>query len=383
MARRSNKRRPTAEPNHDAVASRCFGGAQPEAVAGLFDAAAGLFHAAPWTLMPGDDLEIAANWDGADTEAVVAVFGEHGEGAGFVIFDSLSDFGCYIECTDAAEEDEPLVGMPRSTLLSYVPIGKTPKSLLDEATRHGWHVPSGGEFPLVMIVEPSESITDPTSAQLALAEATARALTALAEDPGFARAWESGPPVERTVTVNAPSGSVSVTLRAPCYPMANAANVADDLLRAILEDPDAERREELGGEVLRRFYDSPEAKALEERGYAELIVEYADHYRGLTVATLSPLGLREVVFRLIPAKVSIDPSAARPIIEETLALYHFLERALGLPQAAACRAALGHDAVARLEAELSDPLNFGMAKALFMTGGAAGFDMTSAEGVEQ
>jgi hypothetical protein len=43
---------------------------------------------------------------------------------------------------------------------------------------------------------------------------------------------------------------------------------------------------------------------------------------------------------------------------------------------------LGGDAVKKLEAALSDPSKFGMAKSLVMGGREAGFDMDSKEGIE-
>jgi len=45
-------------------------------------------------------------------------------------------------------------------------------------------------------------------------------------------------------------------------------------------------------------------------------------------------------------------------------------------------ARLGGDAVKKLEAALSDPSKFGMAKSLFMGGREAGFDVDSKEGIE-
>ena len=92
--------------------------------------------------------------------------------------------------------------------------------------------------------------------------------------------------------------------------------------------------------------------------------------------------MREIVFEIIPRKVSIDASKASWIIEESRALYAFLGREFGLVQASACLRVLGGKAVQNLEAALSDRRNFGTAKSLFMAGGDAGFDMSSKEGIE-
>ena len=92
--------------------------------------------------------------------------------------------------------------------------------------------------------------------------------------------------------------------------------------------------------------------------------------------------LREIVFEIIPRKVCVDTSAASGIIEELRAFFAFLAREHGLEQADACLRVLGGGAVKKLEAALSDPSKFGMAKSLFMGGREAGFDMSSKEGIE-
>jgi hypothetical protein len=92
--------------------------------------------------------------------------------------------------------------------------------------------------------------------------------------------------------------------------------------------------------------------------------------------------VRQIVFEIIPRKVSIDASEASGLIEEIRAFYGFLKRELGLQQADACLRVLGRDAVTKLEAALSDPSKFGMAKSLVMGGRGSGFDMDSKDGIE-
>ncbi|MEM7678436.1 MAG: hypothetical protein AAF449_20790 [Myxococcota bacterium] len=107
----------------------------------------------------------------------------------------------------------------------------------------------------------------------------------------------------------------------------------------------------------------------------------ADHL-GHTIATLGAKDLREVLFELIPRKVSIEASKARWIVDELRAFYTFLKREFGLKQADACLRVVGTSAVKKLEAALSDSSNFGMAKSLIMAGADAGFDMASKDGIE-
>ena len=92
--------------------------------------------------------------------------------------------------------------------------------------------------------------------------------------------------------------------------------------------------------------------------------------------------LDEILFELVPRKVSVAASAAGEIVAECQAFFAFLKRELSLRQADACLRVLGAGAVKKLEAALSDPRNFGMAKSLVMAGADAGFDVSSQEGVE-
>jgi len=129
------------------------------------------------------------------------------------------------------------------------------------------------------------------------------------------------------------------------------------------------------------FADSPEAAALEDLGWIELAELYASEWFDESPATLIPTQLEEVVFELFPRKVTCEPSSARAAIEQLRALYAFLARTADREHAEACAAVLGGDAVERLERELADPRNYGMAKSLAMSGMRAGFDMRSDEGI--
>jgi len=148
------------------------------------------------------------------------------------------------------------------------------------------------------------------------------------------------------------------------------------------EELDAEARAPLEDELVRRFVASPEAKTLSDVQACHFVMDFAASYFGATIATLSPAELREIVFEIIPRKVSIEASAASWIVEEARAFYAFLKREFGLKQADACLRVLAADAVKKLEAALSDSSNFGMAKSMFMGGREAGFDMDTKGGID-
>jgi hypothetical protein len=183
-------------------------------------------------------------------------------------------------------------------------------------------------------------------------------------------------------------GDVEVSLRVPREREPSESKPPYDVLAELFElgpdgdEIDAGARRPLEGELVRRFAASPEAKALTDLQACHFVMDFAADYFNATIATLGPRELREIVFDIIPRKVSIDASAASWIIEESRAFYAFLGREFGLEQADACLRVLGGDAVKKLEVALSDTSKFGVAKSLFMGGRKAGFDMESKEGIE-
>jgi hypothetical protein len=209
----------------------------------------------------------------------------------------------------------------------------------------------------------------------------------LEETQALLAAWNGGPAVSRTLSVHTHAGDIEVLLRVP-YEQHTVDKPLDDVLAALVElaedsetiDPEA--RGPLEDALVRRFVASPEAKDLTDVHACRFVMDFAADYFTATIPTLSATELREIVFEIIPRKMSIAASEASWIIEETRAFYAFLKRELRLPQADACLRVLGGDAVTELEAALSDPRKFGMAKSLVMGGRQSGFDMDSKAGIE-
>ena len=141
-------------------------------------------------------------------------------------------------------------------------------------------------------------------------------------------------------------------------------------------------------QLLQLFEQSPEWKALEEEdaqsgGWADMMMEYGMGYPGVTPAQMSAADLREVLFELFPRKVSALPEVAPEVIRELRAFWQFLQREFHLENAAACLKVLDDKAAERLEKEMGNPANFGIAKSMVMMGMARGFDMQSQEGIEE
>jgi hypothetical protein len=138
--------------------------------------------------------------------------------------------------------------------------------------------------------------------------------------------------------------------------------------------------------LMEQFTASPEGQAITqtgtELGWAGAMIHYAINYPGATPATMTTSDLEEVVFGLFPRKIITERGDAAEIIQELRAFWQFLQRVYQLPQAQQMLAHLTPQATRRLERELQEPANFGMAKSFVLKGKEAGFDMESPEGMQ-
>ncbi|HXE71442.1 MAG TPA: hypothetical protein VNO81_02180 [Candidatus Nitrosotenuis sp.] len=136
-------------------------------------------------------------------------------------------------------------------------------------------------------------------------------------------------------------------------------------------------------ELLERFLRSPESHEIAEPGFwTACLLDYGLRYHGVTPAELDTPELEDIVFGLFPRQILCDPAQAGEIVAELRAFWKFLDREFGLPQVARCLNTLGKGAVTRLERELADPSNWCRTKAFLMQGEAAGFDVSTREGLE-
>jgi hypothetical protein len=365
-------------------------GLEPEAVASFFLAAAGLYRAKPWNVVPGDNSLFSVTIGALGLEgAALSVIGQMGESLGFVLFSGLEDFEAYVAAADAFHESEDPVIPPHLTM-NFERRADLEPALREEVAEHGWEVAGTRAYPWVAVIDEDLVTRSPTAQELTAVEAIALALPEVLTDKKALRgAWQGGDSVSRTVTVRTYAGDVDVTLATPYERTEAEPRPAKEVLADLaalqagegLEDDD-EARMALEHELLRRFAQAPEAQALADLWSCDTLMEYAAGYFDVTIASLRPAQLREILFQIIPRKVTTEPSSAREIIEELRVFYAFLKREGGLAQADACRRVLGGKAAEKLEAALSDPRNFGLAKSMVMQGMQEGFDVRSQEGLD-
>ncbi len=156
-------------------------------------------------------------------------------------------------------------------------------------------------------------------------------------------------------------------------------------------DSDGEMDEALAGsyreELFEAFAASPEALSVIEKcgrlAWTDLMMEYSFNYLGATPATMTRSDFEEVLFDLIPRKVSTSPDKAEQIVAELRAFWGFVQREYNLANAKKVLAVLDYRAAGRLQRELANPAKFGMAKSFVMLGLEAGYDMTTAEGMAE
>ncbi len=156
------------------------------------------------------------------------------------------------------------------------------------------------------------------------------------------------------------------------------------------KSPDSEEDEAafetLQETLLERFAQSPEGRerlaADPEMGFwAGQLIYYGYQYEGATVPQMTVADVRTVVTGLFPRKISLQsPEQADDAIPELVAFWKYLGREFRLPHADAVLEFL-RDVQPDFPGMMNDPSNFGMAKSIFAMGQAAGFDMTSQEGM--
>jgi hypothetical protein len=145
--------------------------------------------------------------------------------------------------------------------------------------------------------------------------------------------------------------------------------------------------EEYRDRLLELYVQSPEVQELRNEGlsgrWASNMLELGRDYLSVTPPQMSTDDLREILYDLIPRKISAFADQSPEIIRELQAFWTFLQREFHLENAAACLSVLDDKAIDRLREEMSNPANFGMAKSFFMMGLERGFDMRSQEGLDE
>jgi hypothetical protein len=218
------------------------------------------------------------------------------------------------------------------------------------------------------------------------AEAIERAFAANRLDVSVAGDWEM---------VRAKLGVEGLGLEMPknphnFHPITQLAGQPDGFVRLPVfgdGDLDEDAAEMYYEAAMNAFAVSPEGIEAREHfgglGWALTFLELGVSHLGVTAKDMSVRDAKEILFDLIPCKISTEPGSARAIVFELRQFWSYVHRQFQLPHAAEIAALCDEAAADALEAELSDETNFGMAKSLVMAGLRAGFDMSTHDGMEE
>jgi hypothetical protein len=122
----------------------------------------------------------------------------------------------------------------------------------------------------------------------------------------------------------------------------------------------------------------------------EYVGSWIDHllyfgyaYESVTLPQMTMSNVEVIVTQIFPHKISLlDPTEADTAIPELIAFWQFLKREYQHSQAHKIIKFL-KQLQPKFSRIMNDPSNFGIAKSFLMSGMAAGFDMTTAEGIQK
>lgn len=187
-----------------------------DAVASFFRAAAQLYRAGIWKLVPDDESLFSVTIEKLELlDAVMLVTGRNGQAPGLVLFSSPNDFEMYIQAVDSLDQGHELE-MPSRFVFTFERGAELEPDLRREISRYEWEVAAANAYPWLAAIDEELVARPPTVCEITMAEAIALALTKIPVNKReFQDAWKRGEPVTRTYVVNTHRGEVEVTLRAP------------------------------------------------------------------------------------------------------------------------------------------------------------------------
>ena len=372
----------------------------PAAIDGWFDAMAAVHRTAPWEAGTDPRRPLFATLGSQDIrDAVIHPLGRagpEGDGAeappGIALLAGPDDHEAWLQLEASGGSPRDTPGFARVELTFGPPADAHPdvRLELEKGDRGlGDAVPSVWSIDATGAVRPGS--VDDLMIMEAVAAALGEALEASPADGGLLDAWRAGEPATRTARAGGEDIEVELSTRPLIPEIALPPGALLDALREVDEADDGWLVESRARNVIehrldRRFMRSPEAADLSDGTSSHwlTLAEWAATSVGATIASLDAAGLDEVVFDIVPRKVSADVDYARPFIECLRAFYRWLGREYAHAGAPECLAVLeAPDAVERLEALMADDTGFDPAKAMVMTARAAGIDPSTPEGMRE
>ena len=178
----------------DSLTTYCSEDVTPEVVREFFECAAALYDRRPWRRFPSDGhlFQITCvplgirGWSGC-------VIGQHQESYGVILFDSVADYGRYVDVAERAEagDEQAMELFPSHRAINFEAKSAMPQGLLREIRQYHWPVAGPDAYPTVMLVEPDLLLRHPGRTDYRRLELVALALCEwLDAEPGLANLWQ-------------------------------------------------------------------------------------------------------------------------------------------------------------------------------------------------
>jgi hypothetical protein len=351
----------------------------PQAWARLFHAAAELYRAKPWQVLPADA------WVEVDCEALditagaLSVVGQAGDSEGFTLCRTVEDATGWLSAGERRALGKPAEYPDEFFMFSYNTARELDPEDVAEVKEQGWELAGPTAYPAFTVIDHGEGRL-PTQREVAGMTVFLEALATMVRDePEIALAWEREP-IDWHGEVAGSRVRFAAPLEVP-EPRADPEDASLDILDETgqVDDLRFDRYREALMTRLSAREDIPD----ETLAAAEMLVEFAATYHGVTFSKIDAAQLEALLLETIPAQLAVEANEAGRIVAAARELMRFARDELGSSAAADALARLDDAFEQRLARELDNPNNFGTGKQLVMAGIAAGYDMSTEEGVAE
>jgi len=404
-------------------------GAAPDNVAGYFAAMAELHEAEPWRVVPGEAGPMQISCKALDIENErLNIIGQGGESHGFIRFSNADVAAIYADVGNDPDNADLAALANRHVACSFDEREDIAPTIVEEVLAHGWQVRADDAWPSMTLFasredhpadpdEPDHPGADlhfrsPTDDDLIAGTVIAKAIVMLVNDEHDAviEAYASGHGFTtecKVITTDKPFRiQLDIPASEPVTVFPDKSTAANSSTRELPDDRDTatllgamaslqkeaaadgeldlDAAQALTGAVLSRFELSADAEAFEfPLEGAGMLLEFAATQLGHTLHAFDDRDLEELLFDIIPAKVSAGPEIARELIETARAFFRWLKHDAAFERADDLIVLLGEDAITELEACMGDESNYGPAKSMVMAAMDAGIDLSDADAVRR
>ena len=362
-----------------------------EALAAFFDAADAMYAIKSWQRVPDDSCLIHMMIPSFGKQSWVAsVTGQaSGDSRGIMLFDNAHAYKRFDNIYDAAKNGIEPILIPAHDVLHFEYSHDVPEPLRRAVAEKGWWASDCEAFPTVLRVDPQYAAAQVHHSDVVFFETLTRALAKALESPEpWQRAWQSGEPVEMTLSVDSSDGKQEVVLGSELSQGFGLFTGNDSEFLAAFDEMDGRKTskkidfdqlEGLERSLVSRVAACPEALELEEPILGlGMLLDLANHLL-IPVTQLDAIDLKKMLFDDIPRTVLRGGDSAQNIVSSLRLAYQWMMTRHPLEHGADCLAVLNDNATESRENRLVDAQLFGHRKTRMIADYTPQFDTTTAE----